>query len=298
LLAVAAARLARGQLLTPAGDSAREYIDRATRLGAANPAVLQSRAALGEALAAAARATLTSGDIDAATRQIEAARSYGADAKTLAPLERSLAEADRARAATRNTEALAVARERIRQGQLLDPAEDAAMPRLATIQKTAADTPGLDEAWTELVQALATGASTAIAAGNWASADKQVAALKQTGRADAIAATLGHDATKGRLQQEYLATPVPAGELKLASSVAAVYPPEALRSQMEGWVDLEYIVDRDGRPRDVMALQAEPRRRFEQAAIAAINQYRYEPFVKDGDVYERRVRLRMRFSLQ
>jgi hypothetical protein len=45
-------------------------------------------------------------------------------------------------------------------------------------------------------------------------------------------------------------------------------------------------------------VQAEPRGRFEQAAIAALARYRYEPFAQDGVTYERRTRLLIRFTLK
>jgi len=49
--------------------------------------------------------------------------------------------------------------------------------------------------------------------------------------------------------------------------------------------------------RDVTVVDAEPVGEFEEAAIAALEQYRFEPFVLDGRTYERRLRLRMRFEL-
>ena len=78
----------------------------------------------------------------------------------------------------------------------------------------------------------------------------------------------------------------------------AVYPADAQIHQIEGWVEVGYIVDRAGLPRDLKVLQSSPPGRFEQAALAAVAKYRYEPFTRDGQIYERRVWFRVRFSLK
>ena len=74
----------------------------------------------------------------------------------------------------------------------------------------------------------------------------------------------------------------------LRSSVPAVYPSQAIARGIEGWVDLEFVVDRNGQPRNLAVVQASPPGRFDAAALAAVAQYRYVPFERDGRVYERR----------
>jgi TonB family protein len=76
------------------------------------------------------------------------------------------------------------------------------------------------------------------------------------------------------------------------------YPPAALRLGIEGWVDLQFIVGQNGRPRDIAVIASQPEERFDQAAITAVSQYRYAPFELGGRVYERTVTLRVRFTLQ
>jgi TonB family protein len=100
-----------------------------------------------------------------------------------------------------------------------------------------------------------------------------------------------------RLQTQYLAAASPASELNLLEAPAAVYPPDALRQNIHGWVELEFVVDRTGRPKNPAVVAAEPIGRFDQAALAAVAKYRYAPFVRGLHVYERRVRLRLRFAL-
>lgn len=49
-----------------------------------------------------------------------------------------------------------------------------------------------------------------------------------------------------------------------------VYPPELLRERIEGYVDVEYALDAEGRAGDARVLTAMPRGGFEQAALAAV----------------------------
>jgi protein TonB len=76
------------------------------------------------------------------------------------------------------------------------------------------------------------------------------------------------------------------------------YPTTALREGIEGWVDVEFVIGEDGGPREIIAVAAEPLGRFEEAALAAVANYRYRPFELDGRIYERRLRLRLRFTLE
>jgi protein TonB len=97
---------------------------------------------------------------------------------------------------------------------------------------------------------------------------------------------------------QYLAEPAATGELEVLTAGPAIYPEDALRRGIEGWVDVEFVVGTDGLPREARVTGAEPRGTFEQAALAAVALYRYAPFSRDGRVYERRARLRIRFGLQ
>jgi protein TonB len=83
----------------------------------------------------------------------------------------------------------------------------------------------------------------------------------------------------------------------LVRSVPVEHPSQAMQRGLEGWVDLEFVVDRNGQPQNLAVVQASPPGRFDAAALAAVEQYRYAPFERDGRVYERRLRLRVRFQM-
>jgi TonB family protein len=298
LLAIAAARLEKGQLLAPAGDSAREYLARAQRLGADDPRVQALRAELAAALVTGARARVTAGDDDAAADMIAAARALGADTRLLAPLDRQVTSARATRVAQQREDRLAIVRARIEDGALVEPQDDSALSHLTALEQEAPDMPELAEAWDELVGLLAGNVRTALQRGDFSGAESAVAALQRTGHGADLARDLAPQVASARLQEQYLRTIATASDLKLLNYAPPTYPPDALRSQIEGWVELEFILGRDGSPRDVVVVGAEPLGRFEPSAVAAVTMYRYDPFVRDGVAYERRVRLRIRFALR
>jgi len=297
-LDTAGSRLRRGELLDPAADSALHNVDRATQLAPNDPRVVRIRGELRDALISSARAVLDAGELNAGVRLADAARGLGADAAAMAVLDQRMATARSAQQGQRQTTRLEKARQRMQDGALTEPADDNALAILTSIEKEAPQTPGLGDAFEALVAALANGVRSAVARGDWPAAQTGVAALQTTGHAPALASSLARDLATAQTQEEYLATAAPASELTLLSSVFAVYPADAQIHQIEGWVEVGYIVDRAGLPRDLRVLQSSPPGRFEQAALAAVAKYRYEPFTRDGQVYERRVWMRVRFSLK
>jgi TonB family protein len=298
LLTIARARLERGALLAPVGDSAAEYVDRAVRLAAGDEEVLALRARLAAELVAAARRALANMDFDGALAAIRQARRFGADAGTLARLDAEVATARATNTARQHSEWLALAERRRATGALIAPADDSAQHYLARVESEAPDFAGLSASWQAWRAAVAAEASRLIAAGNWDGADLHLTALEQAPQGGALAAPLRADLEHGRLQQQYLATAVPASELTLVRGAAPTYPVDAEQRGIEGWVDLEFVVDLTGRPKDVRVTASEPEGRFETVASAAVAQYRFAPFERDGRAFERRVRVRVRFTLR
>lgn len=297
VLSLASARLARGDLLTPTGDSAFAYLERAVRIDAEDERVVALRREVSAAMLAAAR-LLVNADVAAATGLVARARGLGADAGALTRLEGELAAA-RARAADRRQgERLGVARERIRQGALFGPGDSTALTELESLQSEAPETNGLGEAWEEFVEAVRARTAEALDNGDWQAAEAGVAALGEAPGGAPVAAPLAVEIEARQRQVSYLAEAAPAGELMLRSAPPAVYPPEAVQRGIEGWVEVEFVVDRAGATREAVVRQADPPQRFDAAALAAVASYRYAPFERDGRVYERRVRLRIRFDLE
>lgn len=72
------------------------------------------------------------------------------------------------------------------------------------------------------------------------------------------------------------------GDMLPIVKVAPVYPPRAMQRGLEGWVLVEFTVSASGTVRDVVAVDADPRGVFEQAAIDAAGKFRYKPRVVGG----------------
>jgi protein TonB len=298
LLATSRQRLESGQLRQPQGDNALTYFTRAAALDRAAPDVVAMRTELRGATVAAFGALLEAGEAGAAEELIGVAGRLGASAAVLTELGVRL-EAMRAALQLEGEDAmLATALERLRGGQLLAPETDSAAFHLAALRAENPDHPGLAAAWAELTARLTENFQAAIAVADWSGAEFWLADLEQVDAESPLARALRTELTVTRRQAEFLATAVPAAELTLLESRPPSYPEIALRTGRAGWVDVEFVVDRDGVPRALRVAEAEPSGTFERAALNAVEAYRYEPFELDGVVYERLARLRIRFALQ
>jgi protein TonB len=285
-------------LLEPSGDSALEYVNRAARLAPQDADVAAVRGELAAALVAGARSALARADLGRASALVREAARTEAPPHEVAQLESDLAQLRAQRAAQRHAEWLALATARLEQGALVAPADDSARDYLVRLQDEAPRHAGLAAAWTKFVAALEDRISAAVAARDWARAEEGLAALADAPGGAGVGESLRERLALGKLEERYLAVAAPAGELELLERAAPVYPADAARDGVEGWVDVEFVVDVTGRPGDFEVVAAEPEGRFEQAALAALAKYRYRPFAQDGRLFARRLRLRIRFTLE
>ncbi len=297
MLVIAEARIARGALLDPAGDSAIEYIRRAAEINSDDAHVGRTRVALESALIEQARVALLAQDLGDATRLIAAAKELGASPEALTAVAIELEAAEQAESDRRHEQWLALASDRVQAGGLTDPAGESALDYLTKLQQEAPAFAGIGNAWDDWVSAMAERVRRAIAGHRFGDAEAALEQISRAPRGGAVAAPLRRQLDREQKQTEYLETAAPAGDLRLVAAAPPVYPPDAQRMNIEGWVELEFVVDRTGQPKDLTVVAAEPAGRFDQAAITAVAKYRYAPFESGGQVYERRVRLRVRFAL-
>ncbi len=76
------------------------------------------------------------------------------------------------------------------------------------------------------------------------------------------------------------------------------YPMRARRLGIEGWVNVEFIVTREGRVRDIKVVEAEPKGVFESSVTQSVSQYRFKPGTVDGNTVEVRVVTTIRFKME
>ena len=84
-------------------------------------------------------------------------------------------------------------------------------------------------------------------------------------------------------------------EANLIHDVAPQYPPEAGRARIEGTVVLMAVIGRDGAVKDVRIESGLPI--LAQAAIDAVKQWRYKPYMIEGEPVEVDSRITINFTL-
>lgn len=80
--------------------------------------------------------------------------------------------------------------------------------------------------------------------------------------------------------------------------IAPQYPRNAARDRIEGWVELELVVNPDGTVRSARPIKAQPRGVFESAAIQALMKAKFKPKVVDGKPVEQKAIQRVDFNLE
>jgi len=224
--------------------------------------------------------------------------------------------------------------ERMRRGALLDPAANSAVSHFRAAEQVGPGDPAVRAARESLVAALLTAADGELGAKRVAPSRRMVDAaatlnssapgldsirrrIDEFGEQQAVAsaaasaaeaarvaeAARAQEAAAARTVAPVVAAPVsntPAvvasTTLQLLRSAPPDYPQRALEGLLSGWVEMEFTVARDGTVKDIVVVNAEPRRTFDAAAMAALKRYRYQPVVREGETVEQRARMRMRFT--
>ena len=258
-----------------------------------NPADSSAGAGLAEVrerLLARAENALLEERLDEAAAAIEAARKFGIEGDRIAFLTAQLAKSrertkmaqaqiqQRSRARTepkaeedRATSSLNVATQRIADGRPLEPDRDGAdgIAVPANIEKNIEPVPGL------------------------------LAAARKQADVDASAevSSAQHDLDAALAKQNFMTNLVPANQLTLLKSVQPVYPSKAEAKKMQGWVDVEFTVLETGKVKDVAVRAASIPGVFEDAAVKAVSQWRYQPILRDARPVPVRTQIRVRFTL-
>ncbi|HJY87626.1 MAG TPA: energy transducer TonB, partial [Candidatus Acidoferrales bacterium] len=89
--------------------------------------------------------------------------------------------------------------------------------------------------------------------------------------------------------------PARMAEANLVHDVAPKYPPEAGRARIEGTVVLLAVIGKDGTVEDVRVKSGLPV--LAQAAIEAVKQWRYRPYLLNGEPVEVDSQITINFTL-
>jgi protein TonB len=91
-------------------------------------------------------------------------------------------------------------------------------------------------------------------------------------------------------------TPTPTRPERI-TYVPPEYPRAAEMRGLEGWVDVEFALTADGQPREVEVTDADPAGTFDEAAIDAVRQWRYQSPAETDWPEDELIRIRINFGL-
>ena len=90
---------------------------------------------------------------------------------------------------------------------------------------------------------------------------------------------------------------LPLSAFEQTVKIAAEYPRAAIDRDIEGWVDVEFVVTPEGDTADITVVAASHERYFRSEAIAAVEQWRFEPVVFMGQAIPQHAYTRLEFVL-
>ncbi len=64
---------------------------------------------------------------------------------------------------------------------------------------------------------------------------------------------------------------------KIISREPPRYPSRALKNSIEGWVQVRFFIDTDGKPVDVTVTESQPKGTFDDAAVKSVKKWRFSP---------------------
>jgi protein TonB len=277
LAASAEARLNSGRLVTPADESARDAIKALREAGASNELVSRLNNELNQRLLAAARDAAAKGDQAGMQAALSAARENGVSAAAITAAQREMTAAAAKQKAVNDDIArfAKAAQDRLAAGNLIAPANDSAVANAERLRQ-------IDPRHATTLQVVRD-----VRARLLSDARSRLTAGRPNDAAPLIdaAESLGGDGDLGELRAA-----LAAAEQKLAAAAAApklpplkmTRPPKpkypASAKGVEGWVRVEFYVTPEGRTERIRVLSSEPAGVFDQAALDAMENARFEEF--------------------
>lgn len=189
------------------------------------------------------------------------------------------------------------ANERILQDRLVEPANDNAKYYLQSLRQLDPANPALASVTQDLGSRIVQKARRALVLTQFDAAKTWLDEAAAIGYVPADATSIQRDLDAGLAQQHFMTTLLPAGELKLLKSVQPDYPARAQNSKTQGWVDVEFTVSEAGKVKDVVVRSTSVPGIFDDAAVKAVSQWRYQPVLRDAKPVPVRTQIRIRFTL-
>jgi TonB family protein len=295
-LALATQRIADGHLLEPDRDSARYYVQEALRADPQNAAALDAQRNLAAKLMEDARSAIDRRDFARALSVIEAADGI-AVAANIEALQNLLAAARKQADTDAGSQLLKNANERLLQDRLIEPANDNAKYFYQTLKQLEPGNPALASVLQDLGTRLSAKARRALILGQLDAAKNWLDELGSIGFNSAEVVSVQHDLDAAVAQRNFMTTLIPASQLSVLKTVQPNYPSRAVNGKIEGWVDVEFTVAESGKVKDVSVRASSTPGVFDEAALKAVSQWRYQPVLRDAKAVPVRSEIRIRFTL-
>ncbi|HSZ09637.1 MAG TPA: TonB family protein [Steroidobacteraceae bacterium] len=187
--------------------------------------------------------------------------------------------------------------ERLLQDRLIEPANDSAKYFYLTLKQLDPGNAALGPVLQDLGNRLAVKARRALILGQYDAAKSWLEEESAIGFSSAAVNSAQQDLDTALAKQNFMANLVPVNQLTPLKTVQPVYPDKARGHQQEGWVDVEFTVSETGKVQDVAIRAASSPGVFDDAALKAVNQWRYRPMLRDAKPVPVRTQIRLRFTL-
>jgi TonB family protein len=304
LVELALERVRDGRLIEPDNDNAKYYLAQLKELPGTNSSQQRVTRELEGAYLRKAREAGVANQKADYDRWVAEARSVGANAADITTLQREITAA-RQKASSAEADRLGqLARDRIREGKLTEPAQDSAAFYLTSLQSTDGNNAALAPASRELAAKLLERAGVAAREGKTAQLEADLALARRWGadpkdiQAVQAIPSARNASGNGLRQAGSVGSNVSLqNKLKRTRYVAPEFPDRALAQKVSGVVVVEFVVDVNGEPRDVRVVSAEPAGLFDRAAISAVKRWRYEAVIVEDVPTEVPARTSIRFAL-
>jgi TonB family protein len=285
-------RIHDGRLVDPAGDSAKYYL---RQLLAAYPSSQSTARAQHDLTGAYLRKARDAGiarNSAEAERWLNEARAAGVSAADISAFQHDLAGAQAKAARAEGDRFAQLARERVRDGRLTDPAQDSAAFYLGQVQSADPDNAALAAVGRDLAKLLLDRARATAQAGK--STDQDLAAARRFGADPKDIQAVQQLTSKAGTNVDPATL---AASLKALKTQPPEYPQSALTHGVTGSVLLSFTVDAKGTTRDVQVLQSTPAGVFDRSAVSAVKRWKYAPVMVNGAAVEVPTRTLVRFEL-
>lgn len=181
--------------------------------------------------------------------------------------------------------------------RLLTPSDESAVHFLNAMVELDPEAETVVQARRRLFNELLRRASTATASLDSAAAETWIDAAESV-HDDPRSIERARTQLNARLIEAESMKPFPASQLEMLVYEQPRYPIRASNRNLEGWVDVEFFVTREGTTRDVIVTDASHEEYFRDEAVHAVERWQFEPREFLGQTIEQRAYTRIRFNFE